>query len=408
MLTNRQKAIVNQTVPVLQTHGETLTRHFYARMFRVNPEIQAYFNPAHQRSGSQQRALAGAILAYAQHIDNPAALSEAVELIAQKHASLRIKPEHYPIVGDNLLASIREVLGEAATDEVIDAWAAAYGQLADIFIAREQRIYQSQKCVHGWSGFKSFVVTRREPESDNITSFYLEPQDGTALVPHRPGQYVAIRVTLPSGETAIRNYSLSNAPNTSYLRISIKREVSPDQDGPDGVFSTHMHDRLAVDARVDLSPPCGEFTLELPADETKPVVFIAGGIGATPLISMLHAALERSAASRPILFIQGALNGAVHAFTRELRELKHAYPNLSTHVRYSAPNATDRQQSAHDSEGLIDAPLLDTMADSTPALYYCCGPTPMLQHVHRLLRGRAVPNDDIRYEFFGPADTLMR
>ncbi|HAJ42250.1 MAG TPA: NO-inducible flavohemoprotein, partial [Alcanivorax sp.] len=173
MLTADQLAVIKATVPVLQEHGETLTRHFYQRMFEHNPEVRPYFNPAHQRSGSQQRALAGAICAYAQHVDNPAALTDAVELIAQKHVSLGIRPEHYPIVGENLLASIKEVLGDAATDDIIDAWAAAYGALADIFIGREADIYQEQEQRFGWQGFKPFVVTRREPESDNITSFYL-------------------------------------------------------------------------------------------------------------------------------------------------------------------------------------------------------------------------------------------
>ncbi|HAM75827.1 MAG TPA: NO-inducible flavohemoprotein, partial [Alcanivorax sp.] len=145
MLTADQLAVIKATVPVLQEHGETLTRHFYQRMFEHNPEVRPYFNPAHQRSGSQQRALAGAICAYAQHVDNPAALTDAVELIAQKHVSLGIRPEHYPIVGENLLASIKEVLGDAATDDIIDAWAAAYGALADIFIGREADIYHEQE-----------------------------------------------------------------------------------------------------------------------------------------------------------------------------------------------------------------------------------------------------------------------
>ncbi|MED5501180.1 MAG: globin domain-containing protein, partial [Pseudomonadota bacterium] len=111
MPTPAQIDVIKQTVPVLQQHGETLTRHFYARMFEHNPEVKRYFNPAHQRSGGQQRALAGAILAYAQHIEDPSALASAIEVIAQKHTSLTIQPEHYPIVGENLLASIQEVLG---------------------------------------------------------------------------------------------------------------------------------------------------------------------------------------------------------------------------------------------------------------------------------------------------------
>lgn len=127
MLDEKTILIVKSTAPILAEHGETLTRHFYNRMFAHNPEVAPFFNPAHQAVGKQQRALAGAITAYAANIDNLAVLGSAVELIAQKHASLMIKPEHYPIVGQNLLASIREVLGEGATDDVINAWGAAYG-----------------------------------------------------------------------------------------------------------------------------------------------------------------------------------------------------------------------------------------------------------------------------------------
>src|SRR5919107_1563032 len=115
MLTAQQIAVIKATVPVLVEHGETLTKHFYRRMFTHNPEVQAFFNPAHQHAGTQQVALAA-----------------AVELIAQKHCSLCVTAEHYPIVGENLLASIREVLGDACTEKIIDAWAAAYGMLADI------------------------------------------------------------------------------------------------------------------------------------------------------------------------------------------------------------------------------------------------------------------------------------
>lgn len=183
MLTQEQLAVIKQTVPVLQEHGETLTRHFYQRMFRENPEVLAYFNPAHQHSGRQQRALAGAVCAYAQHVDNPAALAGAVELIAQKHVSLGILPEHYPIVGENLLASIREVLGEAATEAITDAWAAAYSALADIFIEREAAIYAEQASTFGWSGFKPFVVARREAVGDEVVAFYLRPEDGAPLAP---------------------------------------------------------------------------------------------------------------------------------------------------------------------------------------------------------------------------------
>ena len=111
MLSAKTIEIVKQTAPVVAAHAEAITRQFYLLMFAGNPEVKAYFNQAHQHSGGQQQALAGAICAYAANIDNLAALGPAVELIAQKHCSLGIQPEQYPIVGKHLLAAIKHVLG---------------------------------------------------------------------------------------------------------------------------------------------------------------------------------------------------------------------------------------------------------------------------------------------------------
>lgn len=142
MLEQKTIDIIKSTAPLLKTHGETLTRHFYNRMFLHNPEVIPFFNADHLASGVQQKALASAICAYATHIDNLAVLTGALETIAQKHASLHIKPEHYPIVGENLIASIREVLGDAASHDVLTAWTDAYNFLAAVLIKREKEIYQ--------------------------------------------------------------------------------------------------------------------------------------------------------------------------------------------------------------------------------------------------------------------------
>src|SRR5690606_26380971 len=120
-------------------------------------EVKEFFNQAHQKAGRQQQALAGSICAYAASIDNLAVLGPAVELIAQKHCSLIIKPEHYPIVGKHLLVAITDVLGDAVTDEVRDAWAEAYGFLANILIEREATLYRAQaEQPGGWSGYRPF------------------------------------------------------------------------------------------------------------------------------------------------------------------------------------------------------------------------------------------------------------
>ena len=149
MLTARQKELVKATVPVLREHGVALISHFYKRMLTGNPELQNVFNNAHQARGHQQQALAGAVLAYAENIENPTVLLNAVKHIATKHCTIGIRSEQYGIVGKHLLASIKEVLGEAANDELIEAWAAAYGQLADILIGVEGGIYKEQTLADG-------------------------------------------------------------------------------------------------------------------------------------------------------------------------------------------------------------------------------------------------------------------
>ena len=174
MLTPHQIELVKATVPVLQAHGVDLTKHFYARMLSKNPELRNVFNQAHQARGAQQQALAAAVLAYAQNIEHPENLLGAVKQIAQRHCSLGIRAEQYQIVGHHLIESIKEVLGAAATPELIDAWTAAYGMLADILIKAEQDIYNQQTAAQGgWSGWRPFECVNRVQESEDVVSFYL-------------------------------------------------------------------------------------------------------------------------------------------------------------------------------------------------------------------------------------------
>lgn len=391
--------VIKATVPVLQANGEALTRLFYQRMFENNPEVKAFFNQAHQHAGTQQKALAAAVCAYAENIENPAALADAVELIAQKHASLGIQAEHYPIVGQNLLAAIKELLGDAATDEIINAWAEAYGFLADIFIQREQEIYQQHQQQHGWNGFKPFKVIKREDNSDVISSFYLQASDEQALPPHQAGQYITVRVPGSDGQETMRNYSLSNKPGNDHYRISVKREVPETNGIPKGVVSNFLHDSVAAGDTVWLAPPCGEFTVK--SDTNKPLVMIAGGIGITPLLSMIHDSVDKYQA---VTLVQAAINGNHHAFADEIAELDQTHDNFDWHVRYSEPSETDRQQARFHSEGLIDASLITTMDKN--ADYYLCGPRSMMRHCYQLLSQAGVSADQIHFEAFGPAEQL--
>src|SRR6185312_1742942 len=190
-LSEKTVQIVRATTPVLEVHGMAIVRRMYERMF-AEPAIRDLFNHSHQdEAGAQPRAVTGAILAYAKNIDRLDVLGPAVERIAQKHAGLQIQPEHYPHVGNALLGAIKDVLGDAATDEVLEAWGEAYWFLADILIGREKQIYETAAAAPGgWAGWRDFVVTGKLRESEIITSFVLRPVDGGPVLHHRPGQYL--------------------------------------------------------------------------------------------------------------------------------------------------------------------------------------------------------------------------
>ncbi|MFI4957237.1 MAG: NO-inducible flavohemoprotein [Gammaproteobacteria bacterium] len=398
MLSPKTMTIVKATAPILDQHGEALTRHFYKRMFAHNPEVIPFFNPAHQVSGTQQKALAGAICAYAANIDNLGALGGAVELIAQKHASLQIKPEQYPVVGSNLLASIREVLGEGATDEVIDAWAEAYGFLADILIGREAQIYKDQaEANHGWDGFKPFRVVKKEKESEVITSFYLVPEDGEGLRDFNPGQFITVKIPTPCGHTTMRNYSLSDKPGRGYYRISVKRE---------GYVSNKLHDCVDVGATLEVAPPCGEFFLELTTQDTCPLVFFAGGVGITPILSMLYSALD-AMPNRKIVLLHACLHEEAQAFTDTLNELAQQHQHFTVYHCYSedAPKGVTRSSQALN--GWVSESVIASLVPDGEADYYFCGPKPFMTSIYRQLVARGVPSTRMHYEFFGPREDLL-
>lgn len=405
MLSPKTIEIVKLITPVVAANAETVTRRFYQLMFAGNPEVQAYFNQAHQHSGGQQRALAGAICAYFANIDNLGVLGPAVNLIAHKHCSLGIQPEHYPIVGKHLLAAIKDVMGDAATDEIIAAVAEAYGFLAEVCIQREADIYRQQReTVGGWNGYRKFVVDRKVPESDIVTSFYLRPADGGPLPPFEPGQYVTVRIDHPRTPTSPRNYSLSDAPGNTHFRISVKREPCLVEGAPDGLISNYLHDVVQVGDELEMGPPCGEFTLLPELANDKPIVLLAGGIGVTPLLSMAKALVKRGI-DAPIHFVHAARNSRVQALAGEIRALgEHA--NVSTHVIYDEPLETDVAERRCDSVGTVGTNFLRDRTPYQQASFYFCGPKPFMQSVYAGLKELGVGEERISFEFFGPRQDI--
>lgn len=402
-LSDRTIDIVKTTVPALEKVGTAVTDRMYELLFRT-PEIRDLFNQSHHgETGSQSKALTAAIIAYGRNIDNLGVLASRVERITQKHVGLNILPEHYPYVAEALLGAIKDVLGDAATDEVLAAWGEAYWFLADLLKAREATLYAGLAAAPGgWNGWRDFTVQGVTPESEVIRSFVLVPTDGRGVLRHRPGQYLTFALDVPGVGQLKRNYSISSAPDDRAYRISVRREARPGL--PPGLASNWLHDHAGPGTVLKVAPPAGEFFLD--ERDAGPVVLLSGGVGLTPMMSMLET-IVRSGSGRPTWYIHGAENGRVHAMGEHARTLAAQARNVTVRTFYNAPDAGDVQGRDYDERGMITA---DWLARNTPmqdAAYYLCGPRPFLRAMVGGLAGKGVPLGNIHYEFFGPADELL-
>jgi len=391
-------ALVRASVPALAAQGAQITQKMYARLF-LDDHIKALFNHGNQgEGGAQVHALAAAILGYAQNIENLGALAPVVERIAQKHIGYHILPEHYPYVAKALLGALEEVLGDAATPELLAAWGDAFWFLADILKAREVVIRNEiEKSEGGWEGWRRFRVEKKVRESEVITSFVLRPVDGEPVIAHRAGQYLTLRLDRPGGETLKRNYSISSAANGETYRISVKRETQ-------GAASRWLHDFVHEGDVIETTPPAGDFFL--PEKPQRPVVLLSGGVGLTPMVSMV----ETIAREHPHLethYVHGTTSSATHAMDDHVRALSKDNDNIRVATFYSQPAAADAAGHTHDVDGNITIEWLKENTPITEADVYLCGPKPFLRAFVSGLSLAGVPSDKIHYEFFGPADELI-
>ncbi|MFC0558254.1 NO-inducible flavohemoprotein [Halalkalibacter alkalisediminis] len=398
MLSEKTIGIVKSTAPVLEVKGKEITTHFYKTMFEAHPELLHIFNHANQQKGRQQTALANTVTAAAKYIDQLEVLLPVVKQIAHKHRSLAIKAEHYPIVGEFLLKAIKEVLGDAATEEILQAWAEAYGAIADIFIQVEKEMYEeAEQQKNGWKDFKPFRIVDKVKESQSITSFYLAPADGQGVPSFSPGQYVSLRINI-DGETYLQNrqYSLSDSPNEKMYRISVKRE---DEGTPAGKVSNYLHE-CEIGYEVEVSAPAGDFVLDF--KNRKPAYLISGGVGVTPLLSMLKTIVANDP-EQEVTFIHAAKNSNVHAFGEEVKDSVALSNHARNYLLYSEPTSEDKRERKYDQEGYIDQAFLESVVKENDGQFYVCGPVPFIKAVVSELKQLEVKTENIHYEFFGPA-----
>ncbi|WP_371931989.1 NO-inducible flavohemoprotein [Mesobacillus subterraneus] len=346
--------------------------------------------------------MAGTVYAAAKYIDNLEAILPVVTQIAHKHRSLGIMPEHYPIVGKHLLLAIKEVLGDAATDEIINAWAEAYGVIADAFISVEAEMYDAAANQNGgWKDFRPFIVANKVEESETITSFYLKPVDGKAIAFFKPGQYISVKLEIEGEEfTHIRQYSLSDAPGKDYYRISVKKEAGIET--PDGKVSNYLHSSVEEGEVLQISAPAGDFFLDTKKD--TPVVLISGGVGLTPMVSMLKTVAELQP-EKEVTFIHAAQNGKVHALKDEVAATA-AKAKVNSVVFYDQPTEEDRKNSSFDVEGYITEDWLKKNVNLGQSDFYFCGPVPFMKAINAALKDLGVTEERIHFEFFGPMASL--
>ena len=247
-----------------------------------------------------------------------------------------------------------------------------------------------------WSGFRRLRVARMTRESRSVMSLVLEPYDGLPLSPALPGQFVVLRMRPASdAPPVLRSYSLSDVPSNDHYRVSVKHEEK-------GVASTYLHTQLRQNDVLEVSAPRGSFIL-LPG--SSPVVLLSAGVGATPVLAMLHA-LAAESSLREVWWVYGARDGGDHPFIQEVRELIQALPRGRAHVRYSQPRPADRMGVDFDAPGHVSALVLQQMGVPREANFYLCGPTSFLRDLTAGLDSWGVSRRNVHTEIFGPGESI--
>ncbi len=297
--------------------------------------------------------------------------------------------------------ALREIVTTRAVRATADAERVVLGErIAEL---AERRRRDTEKAERTWDGFRKFVVARKEMEATDICSFYLEPHDRRLLPVFMPGQYLTFRLTIPGqSKPVIRCYSLSDAPKAEYFRVTIKRIGPPPgkPDGLPGLASSNFHEEIEVGNILDVKAPAGQFWLE-PSD-TTPVVLIGGGIGVTPVLSMLQGIVDANA-RREVWFFYGLRNRTEHVMARHLHGIAAQNPNISLHVCYSDPTAECRPDADYQHAERVSVDLLRRVLPSNAPHFYICGPPPMMQAMVEGLTAWGVPPERIHHEAFGPA-----
>lgn len=379
MLSEKSRPIIEATLPLVGSRIGTITVDFYNRLFAAHPELlDGLFSRSNQRSGDQQRALAGSIAAFATHlINNPDTLPEKVlSRIAHKHASLGITEDQYGVVYEHLFAAIAADLSEVITPEIAEAWTEVYWLMADALIKLEKDLYAAQANDKMWMPWR---VTSKEPAGTDAMTFTLEPADQIPVTAAKPGQYVSVKVQLPDGLRQVRQYSLSGDTGT--------RRVFTTKLNDGGEVSTALHTGVEPGDVLEISNPYGEITLK---EGDSPVILASAGIGCTPTASILRA-LAQTGTDRQVLVLHAEKTMENWALSGQMKA-DAATINADLKLWLETPHASAAQ-------GFMSLREVDMPADAS---LYLCGPLPFMKKIRDEAIDAGIPATRIHYEVFGP------
>ena len=283
-----------------------------------------------------------------------------------------------------------------------------YDEHSVLFRARAESLQKIRseaidKTKNTWSGVRKFEVVDKINEIPDCHSIYLKPHDGRPLPPFEPGQFLTFKFNVPDQSSdIIRCYSLSDAPGRDYYRITVKKVPPPrgKPEIPPGISSTFVNELLNKGDIIDVRAPNGGFYLK--REQTRPVVLIGGGVGITPVLSMLNDIIEHEP-DREVWFFLGVPNKAGHLMKDHLDQVAENNPNVRMKVCYSAPEEGDVLGVDYQLKARVSVALFKEVLPSNNFEYYFCGPPPMMKSLDADLREWGVPDRDIHSEAFGPA-----
>lgn len=277
-------------------------------------------------------------------------------------------------------------------------------------IKREDDLYTQ---TDGWTDWRDFKIAKKEQESSEITSFYLEPVDGKPLPAFLPGQYISLMTHVPEFKyKQSRQYSLSDAPNTSYYRVSVKKEPAASGTNGDkfhpGYISNIMHAEKQVGDIVELSHPAGEFFCDV--DKTSgPVVLMSAGVGLTPMVSILNTLVAKKQTSRKVSWIHATRSSEVQAFSDHIEDIVKEDDNVNAVVFNKSPKEGAVEGVDYKFKSRMSLSALDREKDlylGQGASYYICGPDAFMADMARQLKEYDVSEDNINMEVFGTGNLV--